>query len=495
MTAQVSSSYASQLVLAKVDKYKKRPGGPIKANQSTHAWLGFVDQIRKYENFGASETETIKEMQAPTASTWTGDATLPAATTTRDLKQVSFIPFNLTDCEKIIVDEFASEGIYLRHPSAMPNTNQRIISDNPQGDWVKINKMLDDRIESLYAKVETALADQYLGFKQSSTDCVGLFSMFPFVMTGNYGGLSRQYNPSVQHNIAMGSNVSGNANLGSATNIKGTVVTGAPGTTTFFSTVKGLLRQAKMYAGTSGLKGGKWRCFAGGAALDSVENIYRLANLQFNADSARSGGKVDLMLADSDLMIGRIEPEYEPDFARGDTLYSSLKPRGIGQAIATFSGGTGGTVVPTGVVNVSSSGTVTSISLTNPGAGYTAAPTIAITTGGTGSSATAECTVYSASSGSGLTQVDADDARIGQVATITITNAGSSYNVPGLINFDNLLVFVYEPAWEAMSPHKDLDRTATWVPDGRHPNAEIQVHHRGMLKCVCPRTVLFVAMP
>jgi hypothetical protein len=94
-----------------------------------------------------------------------------------------------------------------------------------------------------------------------------------------------------------------------------------------------------------------------------------------------------------------------------------------------------------------------------------------------------------------LTQVDADDARIGQVATITITAAGSGYNIPSAINFDNLLVFVYEPAWECKTPHKDIDRTATWVPDTRQPNNEIQVHHRGMLKCLCPRTVLFVAMP
>lgn len=493
MAIILSTDYVTQLALSRLDQFIKRKGGAIKANRMGHAFLSWVESIKKVKPFGASVTETLKREVKPTGTSWSGDATFGSAGSTRDLVQVQFSPFNYVEFEKIIRDELNSAGIYLKPASYFADTKQRVLLDT-KDDFTKVENMLDGRIESVMNKMVQALAWQYLGLQQGANDCAGLFVQFPLTMSGTFGGINRTANPFVQHFLAIGA--SGN-NAGSE-HIKPTVVGGAPGTTTFWATVKGMMRRAKGYLAQSGLGDGEWRCFGGGAALDSLELIYRQAGITWNADAAKAGKSqaVDLSLGDEDLKVFKIPPWYEPDFLVADALFPSLKPQGVSQITCTFSGGGSPTRQGKAIAYVTAAGALSSVCITDPGEGYTSAPTLTLGNVGSGTGATVQPKVYTtAASSSSNVQVTADDNRIGTLDSVTVTAAGSGYPVPATVNFDNLLVFVAEQAWEVMVPSKSLDRELVWVPDGRQPNSEFQIHHRGLIKCNCPKAVIMVAMP
>jgi uncharacterized repeat protein (TIGR01451 family) len=92
--------------------------------------------------------------------------------------------------------------------------------------------------------------------------------------------------------------------------------------------------------------------------------------------------------------------------------------------IVTFSGGGGSGA--TGVVTVNAAGVVTGIVITNPGSGYTSAPTVTITTAGTGSLATGTAVLTSS--------CDVNNVCTNIVSSVTINNGGSSYATTPVIS-------------------------------------------------------------
>jgi uncharacterized repeat protein (TIGR01451 family)/fimbrial isopeptide formation D2 family protein len=91
-------------------------------------------------------------------------------------------------------------------------------------------------------------------------------------------------------------------------------------------------------------------------------------------------------------------------------------------------GGTGATAVAT----VNAAGQITGIVITNPGSGYTSAPTVTITTNGTGSGGTATATINGSGDVSGIT---VNDAGTGYTTTPLITIIGqATVNSTQLLN-------------------------------------------------------------
>jgi len=90
----------------------------------------------------------------------------------------------------------------------------------------------------------------------------------------------------------------------------------------------------------------------------------------------------------------------------------------------TFSGGGGSGAA--GVVTVNSSGVVTGIVITNPGTGYTTAPTVTISTAGTGSGATGTAVL--------TTSCDVNNVCTKIVSSVTINNGGTAYATTPIIS-------------------------------------------------------------
>jgi hypothetical protein len=131
---------------------------------------------------------------------------------------------------------------------------------------------------------------------------------------------------------------------------------------------------------------------------------------------------------------------------------------------------------------VSAAGVVTNIIVTNVGSGYTDGGAVTIAGGG-GSGATATFAVYSTLTGSNRVTVAADDYRIGQVASVTITAAGSGFTIPTSPLFTNRCFFVFKPALKykcVMGGNGPIDRRITVPADpARQRTSEFQMESAG----------------
>ena len=114
--------------------------------------------------------------------------------------------------------------------------------------------------------------------------------------------------------------------------------------------------------------------------------------------------------------------------------------------MVTISAPTGANPVQaTATAVVNASGNITAVVLTNAGSGYTAAPTITISASGAGTLATAQATLDSVGSGyiaaplvaiapPGSNATATATISGGTVAGFTITNGGSGYLSPPVVN-------------------------------------------------------------
>jgi hypothetical protein len=246
----------------------------------------------------------------------------------------------------------------------------------------------------------------------------------------------------VQHIVAAGA--AGGTN---AANVMPSATIGDNGT--LMETIQKVCRQAKRYVVNTGLPQGRWKIFAGEGALDKIAYEYQRIGVQWNKDGAKGGqGGVDMVLLDEDIKIGRMQTHWDPTIDALDDLYPAERQNGISQLTVTVSGG-GATRQGKALAYVNSSGQVSGIVVVDPGEGYTSAPTVAIGNAGGGSGATFQASIFATGSGTGRTTVDADDVRIGQLASIAVTAGGSDYATTGAttLPFTDCLFILWEPSW------------------------------------------------
>ena len=369
----------------------------------------------------------------------------------------------------------------------LPNDNShngsadsRVIARDKAGERILYDKFTED-LESAWDRAEENVDLEMHRQGATSKDLAGLNAILPLSLTGNFGGLSRRDIPDIQHVVFAGPGTTSAPNGG---NIG---ATGAVTGSTLLSRLNQFLRKLKMNAATSGLPGGRFRMFGGSRALDNLAAAYRAAGLQWQA-AAASQRRINLLITDEKLAIGDMDITLDPTLDIMDTVAASEQGVGVSQLTVTFSGG-GATRQASGVAMVSAAGAVTNIVITDFGEGYTSAPSVAIGNVGGGTGATFQANVYSASSGTGLTQVASDDVRIGRLASVTVTAAGSGYPTTGLaIDFSSRIYALYEPSWDYLV-QSGLDMLASIPADNaRQRILEQQIDHTHCLVCKAPAT-------
>ena len=283
-------------------------------------------------------------------------------------------------------------------------------------------------------------------WRQGATaiDVVGILGFVSPQMDGLCCGINRATEPAVQHLIFAGNDANSTLNGQDSLGAGGTVGSGG----TALSQLTKFIRQLRIRAKTCGLPRGRFKGFGGSGWFDKyIYQANNYAGMRFNRD-ASGGGKVNLVLADEDVQIAKdFDLELDTTLDLLDTVASDEAGVGLSDLSVTVTGG-GGTGAKFAVY-VAADGTIDSVVVLNSGEGYTSAPTLTLANVGNGADGSITCTVYSASSGAGLTQVAADDVRIGKIATVTVANVGRGYTTTGTTNkFTDMLVVLYEPAWE-----------------------------------------------
>ena len=382
---------------------------------------------------------------------------------------------------KIIHDDIArSVGITI-----LPNQNdsktveQRYEQRTQQDDKILYN-VLTESHEAFLDRIDENWDSLLHVQGATSTDVVGLNGFLPIALTGNCCGIDRAINPAVQHVVFAGdaTYADANSNLGS----RGT--TGSGGT--LLTQLTKFIRRLRQNAATCGLPRGRWKCFAGSGWFDKyIYQANNYAGMSFNRD-ATGGGNVNLVLSDDDMKIAKdFDIMWDPTLDLLDTTASAEVGLAMSQMSCSFSGGGGSGA--TAVAYVTAAGVVSAIVLTNPGSGYTSSPTLTLGNAGSGASFASTVTYYKGSAGTNAVVVDADDARIGRLAGVTITNGGTGYPTTATAAaFTNRLYAMYDPAWE-MPIQSGLDMFMSMPPDPANARySEPQCDH---MACLLPKAI------
>jgi hypothetical protein len=477
--AQVANSYATELLAATIVE-RLTKGKPYIADRQARpfaAWLeSKKEKVKLHQNKVA-----VQLMTRPSGSgqTWSGDVTLNTPTVIRGNTEIDFTGSNYFDNHKLLIDELANEGIHIQPNGAMGiNPDKRFIGTGDE--WTLLDNIAKQKGMQFLDRISYNKDIQYHRVGASPTDIVGLAGLLPLSMTGNLGGLARSANPILQHSVFAG--ISGGTN---AANISPSGTTGASGT--LLETIQKAIRQCKRYMARSGLPMGGWRFFGGEGFLDKLTSEYRRIGVQWNKDAAKGGqGGVDMVLLDEDIKVGRMPFIWDPTLSLMDDLYSSDQTAGVSQLTVTFSGGGGSGAK--GVAYVNAAGTVTSIIVTDPGSGYTSQPTCTLGNVGGGTGATNSVSFYKASAGTGAIVVDADDTRIGQVASVTVTAPGSGYPTTGAVSlkFTDCAYLIHD-SWCLGYPVNKNGIITGAADDRRKRDVEVQYDSKEVLVMKFPR--------
>jgi hypothetical protein len=445
MPAVIGSNLAARIAgLAR----QKVLEGVAKSGRNPRPLLDFALSRKRTGQFtGNGVMVGIKEVAHNIAAqTWSGDVTLQDPAEVQNMLMAEFKPSNMFANMKWGFDDLrkASGVTIIPNDNGAMSADARQFARDPSSERVLYNRLTED-MESFEDRTQQ-LIDLALHRPgtASTDDLTGLFSLLPLNNAGTFAGLSRELNPSCQHVVFAGAIIeqAGIPWMGA----RGT--TGASGT--LIAQLEKFIRTLRNQAYMSGLPRGKWKMIGGSGFFDKFKAQARLENLQFNLNADAKNSMVNILLTDERLGLNGDDMQMVLDYTLDamDTDYSSEIGLAPSQLTLTFSGGTGGTRAPKAFANVTA-GVITSVTVVDRGAGYTATPSIAIGNGGSGSGGSITCTVFSATTGVGKTQVDADDVRIGQLATVTIANGGTGYPTTALAApATNRLIALYEPAWE-----------------------------------------------
>lgn len=248
---------------------------------------------------------------------------------------------------------------------------------------------------------------------------------------------------------------------------------------TLRSDLRRLFRNLRLSTQNCKLPKGEFFLMAGGEYIDAYIDECERAGVQYQADV---GGikKIDGVILDDAVRIGRLNCYHNPTLDTLDSVASSERGAGVSTATATFSGG-GATRQATGLVYVNAAGQITGVMITDPGEGYTSAPTVTLGSVGSGSGATFQAYIYASAAGTGKTVVDGDDFRLGRLATVVVTAAGANYPIGDVVPFSKRCYILYKPAWDWM-PVKGIDRELVIPADpARTLTSELQWDWAGYL--------------
>lgn len=233
-----------------------------------------------------------------------------------------------------------------------------------------------------------------------------------------------------------------------------------------------MFRLLSVRTARSGLSG-MWYPFCGGDYMQAYLDECR-RNTQFQGQITGGDSVYNMVLNDEKARPNNVQLRHDPVLDLMDELAPSEKGVAQSTATVTFSGG-GATRQATGFVQVDASGVVTAIVITEPGAGYTSAPTVTLGAVGGGTGATFQAKIFSTSSGASFTTVAADDYRIGTLSTVSVTAGGTGYPIGSQPNFAKRCFWLFEPAVKYRSI-KGLNRAITIPADpARNRLTELQL--------------------
>ena len=508
MPAVIGSSYAARIAgLARQKVLEKL----VKAGRNPRHMLDFFDGRKRMTQFTGNGVMTpIKEPAFNiNAQEWSGAVTLQNPTQIQNMLMAEFKPANLFSNFYWPYDDLrkVSGVTILPNQNGAQTGDARAYARDPSSERVLYDRLTSD-MESFEDRVSQLrdLAVHRPG--TSSADALaGLLALLPINNTGNFGGLSREAVPSVQHVVFAGG----------LTPQAGVPWVDAAGTTggsgTLLTQLEKFIRTLRNAAFTCGLPKGRWKLFAGSGFYDKLKAQCRLEKVAFNIDAGSATSKLNLLLPDERLGLSADDMDMVLDYTLDQIDVEFASEIGLAPSVvtATFAGATTGDAafrLPKGYVVLPSSGAMTpgsaKLVITDPGnklAGAAGTGTTALTvsfsapSSGSGHS----CTVkyFSATANANTVTADADDVRIGQIdGTATVFVAGTSLfpmtSTAALMT--NRLYALYEPAWEYLV-QEGLDNFMSIPADNpRARQLEQQWDHTHALVNCAPRcSGVFVA--
>ncbi len=362
-------------------------------------------------------------------------------------------------------DEWLRRGYKIEPHSSMPIETR--IKQMGEESLQKLTGQVENFLETVNESHEVSLDLAYHKQGASVKEPLGLNGQLPISTSGSWLGLSRDADINLRHYI-------------------GTGTTGTSGT--FIDSLAVLLREMKMRVALSGLSG-EWLLLAGSTWIDTYRQ--ECVRLGITRNSEASGSKkIDFVITDDALMVAGLKPIWDPTLDNMDVVASSEQGRGISTTnLVSFSGGSPTTAATADAV-VDATGKLTNILLKNRGAGYGAtAPTVSVS-GITMGTLTLTVKVFSGTlSDSTHTLVATDDARIGQVDTITFggTNNSSGGTAPAAVPFAKRAYFIFKPNLKYRTI-KGINRTISIPADpARQRLTELQLETGGYFYLRAPR--------
>jgi hypothetical protein len=456
---QISSDVLSRVSMAAQKTFVKntRP----KIGFPTNPLLELAEEIKEGHEISGTDGEIIDgvtTMPELSSQFWRGDDTIidpqdingDIAFATQYWRHVMPIRFRH--------DEWLQKGwdIVPHMPGSIEERAKKI-------GKASLQKLHDDLLQHEMGKANARFNDnqEIALWRQGSTskDPVGINAQLPIVATGMLYGQDRALIPEMRHLVQASTGGSG----GTMTN-----------------DLRRIMRILNERAANCGMTG-EWVCLAGSDYLEAYVSTTKADGFQWNADVS-GVKKVDSVILDKNLTIGGVQPRYAPTLERLDTLATSERGNAISAVTVTFSGG-GATRQATGLVLVNAAGQIADIIITDPGAGYTSQPTATLGNVGGGSGAVLSCTFFRASAATGAVVVAADDFRIGRLADVAITTAGSGYTAGAVIPFAKRAYWIFKPGMKyriGRGGNGPIERRITVPADpARSRSTEVQMETVG----------------
>jgi len=478
--AVVAADHVQKLAVVAINKRTDKGKAVLRGEREKRPLLHWAEKVSRDVGFaGEKLIHHLKFDPGLTMQTWAGEDTLQDAKAINNLIQIETPYSNWFTNMKLVHDHYKKYGFTIL-PNSMGNSVKGRVKAMSGAEFERLVRTVDEDIESFDDSWDMK-ADLMLHRQgTASTDTVGLAGILPANMLGSFGGHYRTREPLIQHVCFAGAaGATGVNSIGPSATISTDSAKG-----TLIQTLEKALMLVKSRAALSGIKGGRFVSFAGSGAIEKLRREYRAWGIHYNLDAA-SPGKVDLLILEEDLVFGRLPVIWDPTLDQMDVIAASERALGLAGGSVAFSGGAGSGAKA--VVYTSAAGAITDVVVTARGSGYTSAPTVAVSGLGAGTGATFQAYVYSASSGTGLVQVEADDNRIGQVAYVAVTAAGSGYTSASYIDFTDCIYILWEPSWE-LRPQEGLDKYISIPPDSpRVRSTEVQCDGTYFWRCLYNR--------
>lgn len=485
MAAVIGSNLAARI--AGFSRAKVLEKKSTRAGRYPRPAYDFAQRVKQMTQFPKGEVLVPLKGIAGNLSgqSWSGSDSMNSAQQIQNGMLLSFNSANFFDAIYWPFDDLRKScGVTI-----LPNDNgktldARVVRRDKGGERILFDRMTEDT-ESFLDRMVQLIDIRLQRQAATSKDLVGINSMIQVNQTGNYAGISRERVPEVQNVCFAGNDANGTA----------PAWMGARGTTgtsgTLLTQLEEFMTQLRTGASMSGLSKGKFFARAGRGFIKKLKAQMRLEGLQFNVEAANMSSKLNLMITDERLGLGGPDVEFvwDPTLDYLDVIAASEKGLGVSQISVTF-GGTTWTRTPTAVAYVTAAGAIDKIVVTDPGAGCAApgSATIALGNVGSGTSFAGQAYHFASDSGTGKTQVDADDSRIGSLDYVAVTTPGSNYPTTGVAsNFTDRLYVQYEPSWKYMVQEGLDELLSIPADDARSRKIEQQFDHTDCLVCNCPR--------